>query len=123
MEYRQLSRFEINRLVAKKLGMNTNKEDLPTYTLSNNYNEKYPNTVWAHKPNEAWEQFCFTDESERWGEIVRDFSINLNFDTCQVHAQSYFADCNKVSMNRKDIGLAVCIAFLEMKDWQIKNND
>ncbi|MBO9492187.1 hypothetical protein J7384_17635 [Endozoicomonas sp. G2_1] len=118
MNYRNLSKFKINRLVAQRLGMNTNKDDLPANTLSRNYNERYPDTVWAHKPQDAWEQFCFTNDAESWGELIREFSLDIKFDTCQVHVASYFADCKPVSMIRSDMGLAICIAFLEMKDWQ-----
>ncbi|TMP20844.1 hypothetical protein [Pseudoalteromonas ruthenica] len=121
MSYRDLSKFKINKLVAQALGMNTNKDDLPAHTLSHDYNERYPDTVWAHKPNDAWEQCCFTNDPAEWGELVRDFCIHLKFDTAQVHAQSYFAECKTASRPHKDIGLAVCIAFLEMKDWQKEN--
>lgn len=122
MKYRELSKFEINRLVAQKLGMNTDKADLPAMALAHDYNERYPNTVWAQQAGKPWEQFCFSSEPEQWGALVRDYSISLRFDTCQVHAKSYFADCSEASASHPDIGLAVCIAFLEMKDWKASNN-
>lgn len=121
MIYHDKSRFEINRLVAQRLSWLTDKEALPDHTLGYGFNERYPDTVWAQKPNEPWEQFCFTSLPEQWGELVRDYSINLSFDTCQVHAESYFGSKGKVSESRKDIGLAVCIAFLQMKDFQDEN--
>ncbi|WP_407546529.1 hypothetical protein [Vibrio parahaemolyticus] len=101
--------------------METNKELLPELTLSHGFNERYPNTVWAKKDGDPWEQFCFTDNCEDWAMLIQNFSIALSFDTCQVHAKSYFSDTERVSYSRKDIGLSVCIAFLEMRDWQEKN--
>lgn len=121
VNFRQLSKFNINRLVAQALGMNTNKDDLPSHTLSNGYNERYPDTVWAQKPNDAWEQCCFTNDPAEWGALVRDNCIHLKFDTAQVHAQSYFSDCDHVSRPHEQIGLAVCIAFLEMREWHKQN--
>lgn len=121
MMYHDKSRFEINRLVAQKLGMSTDKYTLHAHAISHEFNDRYPDMVWAQRTNEPWEQFCFTSLPEQWGELVRDYSINLSFDTCQVHAESYFGSKGKVSKSRNDIGLAVCIAFLQMKDSQDEN--
>ncbi|EII3108144.1 hypothetical protein R1W15_004263 [Vibrio fluvialis] len=121
MSYEKHTKFKINKLVAEYLGMETDKELLSDFVLSNDYNERYPDTVWARPEGQPWEQFCFTNEPEGWGKLVQDYSIELSFDTCQVHAKSYFSDTKPFSASRNDIGLAVCIAFLRMKDWQAEN--
>jgi hypothetical protein len=123
MDYQNKTKFEINRLVAQALGMRTNKDSLPANTLSYDYNNKYPDTVWAGKPDEAWEQCCWTSIPEQWAELVAAYSINLTFDTCQVHAESYFCENGKVSMSRKDIGLAVAIAYLKYVDYNKMLNE
>ena len=78
--YDEHSLFEINRLVAQRLGMNTNKQDLPANTLGHNYSLRYPNTVWAQPPNQSWEQFCFTNTPDEWTNIMIEHKINITFD-------------------------------------------
>lgn len=121
MNYNKYSKLEINELVASALGMQVCTDYKLDNALSGIQEKKHPDSVWAKKDNKPWEQFCFTDSPLDWVFLVESYSINLTFDTCQVHANSYFSDTSKVSKSRKDIGLAISIAFLKMKNWQASN--
>lgn len=116
MDYKAISKFKLNKLVAEKLGMCTDKDLISQHALTHDYNLRYPDTVWARRDGEPWEQFCFTNSPEEWALLVKDFSINLSFDTDSVTAKSCLSNSAPITLPKDDIGSAVCIAFLDLKD-------
>ncbi len=110
------SRFKINKRVAEKLGMVTDKELLSPHVLTHDYNTRYPHTLWARLPEQPWEQFCFTENPEEWGKLVQEHKINIHFEDGDVYAIRHDSKGEHVKLPEKDVGLAVCLAFLEEVD-------
>lgn len=55
-----MSDFEVNKTLAVLLGWRVAELDDQSGFLTTAYHERYPNTIWAGKPDHAWEQYCFT---------------------------------------------------------------
>ena len=125
MDYSKMTDFEINKRVAEACGLLIQEiDDSSSLGMTTEFHEKYPSVVWvAHfdystgRQCEPWWQFdpC-NNPSDAWP-IIIDNSIQFNYDTCQVHCDSYFApSVGKVSLPRKQALRAAMIVYLMMKE-------
>lgn len=79
MGYLDVSDFEINCLVAEKLGWKVQRKFLDgNIGFTEKFHERYPCTVWILKDGlEGWEQVCFTATGEEAFPIIFDNRIGL----------------------------------------------
>lgn len=84
MDYTKLCDFEINVMVADKLGLNVKteiKDGLIGFTEK--YHEDYPDTVWVAEVDslgnqiKPWEQKCYTSNWEDIGPIIQIIAEDL----------------------------------------------
>ena len=78
MDYSQLSDFEINKRVALSLGMRVAELD-DDHFYGGGYHDEYPDTIWAGKPDEAWEQICYTHSPEEIMPLMIEHKISLSW--------------------------------------------
>lgn len=79
MEYQELSNFEINCLVAERLGWKVQRDFLTgNIGFTEKYHRDYPDTVWTLKDGlDGWEQICFTSAGEESFPIIFSNKIGL----------------------------------------------
>ncbi len=116
--YEEKTDFQINKAVAEHLGMRTDKNLLPAKTLDFGYNERYPATVWAGNPDEAWEQVCYTQEaSDAWPIILNNkISINASVTSNNWEANHNLGFANWISASDENPLRAAMIVYLMMQD-------
>ncbi len=133
MNYKDMSDFEINKAVAKTLGMAVQEDFEANIGFTQGYHEKYPNNVWAAERDkfgvqiEPWEQFCPCNcESDSWV-IIFDNKISTGW----AAGDEWDARCTNQGMSgafrefkcRHTSPLrAAMIVFLMMKDNENGNN-
>ena len=79
-DFKQLSKFEINKLVCEKLGYQVQHDFLDGLLgFTEAYHNKYPDTVWAIKHDmEGWEQLCPTnDAGDAWEAVQAIFDSGI----------------------------------------------
>lgn len=127
MSIEDMSDFQINKAVAEALGMLTDKDLLPARTLDFNYNERYPNNVWAGKPDEAWEQVCYTHTPEDAWPVIAENKIavmpnsNDTWKAGNLPPLKTVGWANFTSEQENPLRAAM-IVFLKMKEHSNANN-
>ncbi len=111
------SNFELNRAVARKLGMCTDKSLLPPHAIDSGYSERYPDTVWARAQGEPWEQVVWTNDPEQWANLM--FWHHIAVDWKDEHVIATRRDCKTcgdlsppIILERSEVGRAICLAFI-----------
>ena len=84
MIYSKMSDFEINKEVAKKLGMKIKTEFDNKFGFTERYHAEYPSTVWAAecangRQFSPWEQVCYTGDWADIGPIIEKYGIDIEW--------------------------------------------
>ena len=112
MNYSNLSEREIDILVSILVARSKNPK-----AKSVEYDETQ-NCIWVESAGfSSWPIESYCDNWANTGPIIVDNSIQFNYDTCQVHCDSYFApDIGNVSLARNQALRAAMIVYLMMKE-------
>lgn len=110
MDYSKLSDFEINKAVAQlefKNSYSIQDEPAsdadPKCSVEPEFGAVNISVDYCNNPNDAWP-------------VILNNAIQMNYDTCEVHCDSYFApSAGKVSAPHKRALRAAMIVYLKMK--------
>lgn len=124
-KYEDMSDFEINVMVAKRLGMKVKTEFEENRGFTERYHKQYPNTIWAAKCDEsgnqidAWEQVIFTACPNDIMPIAIENGISLNRSALTMSGYIWQSNANnnhKFQCRDKNPYRAIAICFLKIKD-------
>lgn len=96
----ELSDFEINKCVAKAIGLHVQEIDDSKRTgMTTWYHEKMPDTVWVSNGDEPWYQFCPTHSGgDAWPIIVNNLiSVEPDYDFIDEKEQEIYPSGNWIS--------------------------
>ncbi len=136
MNYQTATNFELNKRLAELIGMQiadvfdspfnyaTSQKD--AITRKTEYESRCPNTVWARKNGEPWEQFVFTHDwcqtmplAVKFGvtPILEDgyyFATNDPYEVYQPHGKNESDGFFQVSMDEETPLRAIVICLIKI---------